>query len=80
VDDVLARIIEDIIALPDIPELESHRLGDLCKLLNPLEELFRDDTEKGSPVRIYFSSLTRDRMGLIRFWLSRRSLRTYHYG
>jgi len=49
-DDVLARIIEDIISLPDIPEMESHRLGELCKLMNPLEELFVDNGEVGGTV------------------------------
>lgn len=39
-DDTLARMIEDITSLPDIPELESHRLGALLKILTPLEDLF----------------------------------------
>lgn len=40
VDDILARMIEEITSLPDIPELESHRLNDLLRMLNPLEGLF----------------------------------------
>lgn len=42
VDDILARMIEEITSLPDIPELESHRLNDLLKILNPLEGLFAE--------------------------------------
>lgn len=40
VDDTLARVIEDITSLRDIPELESHRLNELLRILTGLEDLF----------------------------------------
>ncbi|KAG8745644.1 hypothetical protein FRC10_007341 [Ceratobasidium sp. 414] len=47
VDDVLVRITEDILAMPDIPETESHRLHDICKIVHAFEGLFvlEGDTE-----------------------------------
>lgn len=43
VNTALVRVLEDVLALPDIPELESHRLAELCRVLNALEGLFVDD-------------------------------------
>ncbi|KAI0940945.1 hypothetical protein AcV7_003180 [Taiwanofungus camphoratus] len=40
VDAALSRILRDILALPDITEVESHRLNELCHILNALEGLF----------------------------------------
>ncbi|KAI6113039.1 hypothetical protein F5141DRAFT_1111163 [Pisolithus sp. B1] len=45
VDGVLSRILDDILAIPDIPEVESHKLGELCRILFTLEELFVEDAE-----------------------------------
>jgi hypothetical protein len=46
VDAGLSRVLDDILALPDIPEVESHRLSELCKILNALEGLFVEDTQQ----------------------------------
>lgn len=43
VDSALSRILDDVLALPDIPEAESHRLSELSKILNALEGLFVGD-------------------------------------
>ena len=40
VDAVLLRMLEEIIRLPDITADESHRLSELCRMLNALEGLF----------------------------------------
>lgn len=45
VDGVLLRILDDILAIPDIPEVESHKLGELCRILFALEELFVENAE-----------------------------------
>jgi hypothetical protein len=42
----LSCIIDDILALPDITEVESHRLSELCRILHALEGLFIDDPEQ----------------------------------
>ncbi|KAF8269814.1 Centromere/kinetochore Zw10-domain-containing protein [Lactarius quietus] len=44
----LMRILGDILALPDITEVESHRLSELCRILNALEGLFIEDPEQPS--------------------------------
>jgi len=44
--------MDDILALPDITEVESHRLSELCRILHALEGLFIDDPEQ---VSIYAS-------------------------
>ncbi|KAJ7334235.1 hypothetical protein DFH08DRAFT_302683 [Mycena albidolilacea] len=41
----LSRVLEDILALPDITEVESHRLSELCRMLHALEALFIEDQE-----------------------------------
>lgn len=48
VESALARILEDVLALEDIPEVESHRLAELCRILNALEGLFIDEPEQVS--------------------------------
>lgn len=40
VDAVLSRMLEEITKLPDITADESHRLSELCRMLNALECLF----------------------------------------
>ncbi|PFH51800.1 hypothetical protein AMATHDRAFT_46783 [Amanita thiersii Skay4041] len=52
----LSRILGDILALPDIPEIESHRLSELCKFLNALEGLFVEDPSQPSFVVAYVPS------------------------
>lgn len=42
----LTCIVDDILALPDITEVESHRLSELCRILHALEGLFIDDSEQ----------------------------------
>ncbi|KAG8862148.1 hypothetical protein FRB96_002178 [Tulasnella sp. 330] len=43
VDEILSRVIDDVTSLRDIPEMESHRLNELLKILFPLEDLFAND-------------------------------------
>lgn len=50
-DSILSRVLHDILALPDIPEVESHRLSELCRILNSMEGLFSEDP---SEVRAFF--------------------------
>ena len=40
VDYTVSLMASDILALPDITELESSRIGELCKLVHPLDQLF----------------------------------------
>jgi protein transport protein DSL1/ZW10 len=44
-DAALSRILQDVLALPDIPEMESRRLSELCRILNALEGLFVEDPD-----------------------------------
>lgn len=46
VDVVLSRMLEDITKLPDITADESHRLSELCRMLNALEGLFVEGPEQ----------------------------------
>ena len=50
VNAALARVLQDILALPDITEVESHKLNDLCRILNALEGLFVEDRSQVSNV------------------------------
>lgn len=43
VNAALSRILQDVLALPDITEVESHKLNELCRILNALEGLFVED-------------------------------------
>ncbi|KAJ7180742.1 hypothetical protein C8R46DRAFT_1211049 [Mycena filopes] len=36
----LVRMLQDVLALPDITEVESHRLSELCRIMHALEGLF----------------------------------------
>jgi centromere/kinetochore protein ZW10 len=51
----LMYIMDDVLALSDITEVESHRLSELCRILRALEGLFMDDPEQ---VRVPASCLT----------------------
>lgn len=42
----LTSVMGDILALPDITEVESHRLSELCRILHALEGLFVDAPEQ----------------------------------
>ena len=42
----LTCIMDDILALSDITEVESHRLSELCRILHALEGLFTDDPDQ----------------------------------
>ncbi|KDR80702.1 hypothetical protein GALMADRAFT_241105 [Galerina marginata CBS 339.88] len=55
-DIALSRVLRDVLALPDIPELESHRLSELCRIFNALEGLFNEDPEQPSFVVAYVPS------------------------
>ncbi|KAM6497121.1 hypothetical protein JOM56_007594 [Amanita muscaria] len=52
----LSRMLEDILALPDIPEVESHRLSELCRILSALEGLFMEGINQPSFVLAYVPS------------------------
>ncbi|KAK0202563.1 hypothetical protein DFS33DRAFT_910256 [Desarmillaria ectypa] len=52
----LSRVLEDILALPDIPEVESRRLAELCRILHALEGLFVENPEQPSFVVAYAPS------------------------
>lgn len=50
-DAAISRILRDVLALPDITEAESHRLSELCRIMNALEGLFVEDpTQVWRPV------------------------------
>ncbi|VDC03459.1 unnamed protein product [Peniophora sp. CBMAI 1063] len=51
-DAALVRVLEDILALPDITEDESHRLSELCRVLNALEGLFIDVDDPEQPSHV----------------------------
>ncbi|ESK96517.1 protein kinase subdomain-containing protein [Moniliophthora roreri MCA 2997] len=55
-DAALSRILQDILELPDIPEVESHRLSELCRILHALEGLFVEDSDQPSFVVAYVPS------------------------
>lgn len=55
-DAAVSRVLEDVLALPDIPEVESHRLSELCRLLHALEALFIEDANQASFVADYVPS------------------------
>ncbi|KAG2042649.1 hypothetical protein BDR03DRAFT_569603 [Suillus americanus] len=52
----LQRILENILAIPDIPEVESHKLSELCRILAALEGLFVEDSSESSFVASYVPS------------------------
>ncbi|TRM65578.1 hypothetical protein BD626DRAFT_547026 [Schizophyllum amplum] len=56
VDAALSRVLADVLALPDIPEVDSHRLSELCRIVNSLEGLFIEDTSQPSFVVAYVPS------------------------
>ena len=58
-DAALSRVLQDILELNDIPELESHRLSELCRILNALEGLFCEDPEhvRNTPNFCHFASM-----------------------
>ena len=47
-DVALSRMLEDVLALPDIPADESHRLRELSRMLSALEALFIEETNQAS--------------------------------
>ncbi|KAK1221072.1 ribosome biogenesis protein ytm1 [Marasmius sp. AFHP31] len=55
-DAALSRVLEDVLELPDIPEVESNRLSELCRILHALEGLFVEDPEQPSFVVGYVPS------------------------
>ncbi|KAI0317156.1 hypothetical protein OF83DRAFT_1263778 [Amylostereum chailletii] len=56
VDAALVQMLDDVLAISDITEVESHRLSELCRILNALEGLFLDDPEQPSLVVAYVPS------------------------
>ena len=40
----MSKILQDILALHDIPADDSQKLSELCRILNSLERLFIDDS------------------------------------
>ena len=55
-DTALSRILADVLALEDITEAESHRLCELCHIMNSLEGLFVEDPDEPSFVVSYVPS------------------------
>lgn len=51
---VLARMLQEIIALQDITTKESHRLNEVCKMIHPLEELFVEEVGMVSASSLVF--------------------------
>ncbi|KAF7309900.1 Dsl1-C domain-containing protein [Mycena indigotica] len=45
-DAALSRLLEDVLALPDITEVESHRLHEIFRMLSGLEALFIEDANQ----------------------------------
>ncbi len=56
VEAALSRILADVLALEDITETESHRLSELCHILNALEGQFVEDPDQPSFVVSYVPS------------------------
>ncbi|KDQ61547.1 hypothetical protein JAAARDRAFT_190291 [Jaapia argillacea MUCL 33604] len=56
VDAALSKMLEDILALPDIPAEESHKLAELCRIFNALEGLFVQDGDQSSLIVVYVPS------------------------
>jgi len=52
----LSRVLDDMLTLGDIPEVESHRLSELCRILNALEGLFVEDHNQSSFALAYVPS------------------------
>ena len=46
INDVLRRVLKEVLGLRDIPEVESQRLAALCKILHPLDELFVESVDE----------------------------------
>lgn len=76
VNAALGRVLQDVLALPDITEVESHKLNDLCRILNALEGLFVED-----PSQVRHTGRARFEFGAHTASTSLRSWsRTCHYG
>jgi len=45
VDAALTTVLDAVLALPDIPEVESQKLSELCRIFDALEGLFVDNPE-----------------------------------
>ncbi|KAF8448945.1 hypothetical protein L210DRAFT_3388459 [Boletus edulis BED1] len=56
VDGVLSRILDSILVISDIPEVESRKLSELCRILTALEGLFVENTSESSFVVSYVPS------------------------
>ena len=41
-DAALVRVLSDVLTLADIPEVDSRRLAELCRILSSLESSFID--------------------------------------
>ncbi|KAF7308440.1 Dsl1-C domain-containing protein [Mycena chlorophos] len=55
-DAALSRLLVDVLALPDITEVESHRLHELFRMLSALEALFVEDVNQQPFVVAYVPS------------------------
>jgi len=56
INDVLMRVLKEVLRLRDIPEVESQRLAALCRILHPLDELFVESADEVSSVAVYVPS------------------------
>lgn len=75
VESALSKVLEDVLALPDIPELDSRRLSELCRILNAFEGLFTTD-----PDEVGFQSFWRPNVNLSVHNSPRSWLITCHHG
>ncbi|KAF7985162.1 hypothetical protein HWV62_7740 [Athelia sp. TMB] len=55
-DAAIARVLADVLALPDIPAVESQKLGELSRILNSLEGLFVEGASGQSMVVAFVPS------------------------
>ena len=57
VNAALARLLADMLAIPDIIKDESHNLSELCHILNASEGLFVEDPAQVSAMTLSLSSI-----------------------
>lgn len=60
INDVLARVLKDVLGLRDIPEVESQRLAALCRILHPLDELFVESADEVTLLSCFVETLAQN--------------------
>ena len=74
INDILARVLREVLGLRDIPEVESQRLAALCRILHPLDELFVESADEVTLLSYSVEALAQIRSR------SPMSPCMYHYG